>query len=134
MYEQQHVRRHPGVKVPEGQNIDRTDKPDLTVLDMVDVQMKAGRYVENGKIRTGLFLLVGKVWHLAPDGEAWLRKCRQVSEKLTKNIVDFVEARDGVHDKDVPATDTVDVIAAETAADKPKAAPDKDPVDIIAEA
>ena len=101
-----------GVKIPDGQLHDRSDAPDLTVLDLAPLELRAGRYVERGKIKMGLFAKVGDVWHLTPDGDNWLQRCRQTSAALTKNLKEAEGKFKGVSAEDVPTTDAVDIIAS----------------------
>jgi len=108
-----------GVKIPEGQINDRSDKADLTVEHLLPIEFFAAQYVENGKIKQGLFCHSNGVFYMAPNGDQWLAGMRPLSEKLTTNVRHAYEAMKGAIPEDVPVTDTVDVIAGSMVEEAP---------------
>ena len=124
-----------GVKVPDGQLYDRSDKADLTVEHLLKMEFFAAQYVENGKLKSGLIVQSGGHFYLAPNGSTWLAGMRELSAKMTDNVKALYDQTTSGSIEDVPIEDTVDIIAQATAAgadptQSPEAAP-TDEVDIM---
>jgi hypothetical protein len=108
-----------GVKIPDGQLHDRSDKADLTVEHLIPMEFFGAQYVENGKLKAGLFVQSGGRFYLAPNGEQWISGMRELSEALTNNVRVIYDRIKGGPLKDVPLEDTVDIIAQATVAEVP---------------
>jgi len=115
-----------GVKIPDGQLHDKSDKADLTVEHLLKMEFFAAQYVENGKLKAGLVVHSGGRFYLAPNGSTWLAGMRELSEKMTNNVKSLYERTQSGPLEGVPVEDTVDIIAQATAAE---AAP-QDSVDV----
>lgn len=102
-----------GVTIPEGQNTERSNLPDLTIVNLAPLEFFAAQYVENGKLRMGMYIKAGNVTYLDPDGERWVNRLRQLSDKLAKNFGVKYAQMHGVQPGDVPLEDSVDVVAKE---------------------
>lgn len=109
--------RHVGVKTPEGQIHDRSDKADLTVEHLMPMEFFGAQYVENGKLKTGLVVQSGGKFYLAPNGGQWLADMRELSEALTGNVKAIYDRIKGGPLEDVPHEDAVDIIATATASE-----------------
>lgn len=115
--------RHVGVKTPEGQIHDKSDKADLTVEHLMPMEFFGAQYVENGKLKTGLVVQSGGKFYLAPNGSQWLADMRELSKALTSNVKPLYDKlKGGLIDEDVPVEDNVDIIAQATAAESPQEA------------
>lgn len=109
-----------GVKIPEHQNTDRTDRPDFSVISMVPLELFAAQYVENGRVKMGLFCHSGGTFYMVPDGEPWLQKFRTLRKEMVVNVQHIYESLKGKTPEDIPLHDTVDVVAGSVAQEAPK--------------
>jgi hypothetical protein len=110
-----------GVKIPEDQTTDRTNKPDLHVENLLPMEFFAMQYVEKGKMKMGLVAHSGGQFYLAPSGSEWLAGMRPLSDKLVKNLKPHFERLRGPEPIDptgVPTSDDVDIVAAATASEE----------------
>lgn len=111
--------RHVGVKIPQDQLTEQTDKPNLHVAHAFPVQFYAAQYVENGKLKMGLFFEMNGDIYLSPNSDEWLGRLSRCNPKLAKNIKEKLETLSGVPPEEVPIEDNVDVVAADMATESP---------------
>ncbi len=113
--------RHVGVAIPEGQAKEPTNLPELTVTSVNKLEFFGITYVEKAKLTPALVVrdVEGNLY-LAPNGDAWVKGLRPLSDKLTNNVKDTLARLEGTPLDDVPAEDNVDVIAEEMAAEEVK--------------
>lgn len=76
-----------GVLTPEGQQTDRTDVPDGTVLSVMPCNLVFVQYVENGREVAGLALMgMDGTVYLDPDGSIYAQKLRRVTDRFKKSF------------------------------------------------
>lgn len=108
-------RRPTGVLIPQDQQSERTDLPELTITEFGEIKLYGGTYVENGRKQSGFFIQVGGVFYLDPDGPAWIRRLKPLSAKMQKNVDNVMATIERASNEDVPVEDKVDVLAGEVA-------------------
>lgn len=106
-----------GVKIPDGQIYDRSDKPALTVLGVLDLTFRGVQYVDKTGKKKNMLVLMDQngVQYEAPNGESWLNGLRPLSEDFNKNIQNFVDLNRPVDPAEIPTEDQVDVVASAVA-------------------
>ena len=108
-------RRPTGVLIPEDQQSERTDLPELTITEFGELRLFGGTYVENGRKKKGFFIQVGGVFYLDPDGPAWIGRLKPLSAQMQKNMANVMDRLERASNEDVPVEDKVDVLAGEVA-------------------
>jgi hypothetical protein len=114
------------VKIPEGQINERTDRPDLTISHMLPMEFFAAQYVEANKLKSGLFVLSGGQFYLAPSGAEWLAGMRPLSDKMAANAQELYDRVHGGVPGDVPTEDIVDILGKDMVDDTAPTALDED--------
>lgn len=103
-----------GVRIPEGQSLESTNLPPLTLVHLVPLEMFGGQYSdETGRLRGGMFVKSGDDFYLVPNGEQWIGQLRPLSNKLLAQAREAYRRLVSPKDAGVPTEDTVDVIASE---------------------
>lgn len=105
--------RAAGVKIPDGQLFDRSDKPSLTLTGLLPLQFHAMRYVDNkGQEVAELVVQAGDEIYMAPDGAQWLAKMRPLSAAMKEKVIHALQSM-SPSQMDIPTQDNVDVVASE---------------------
>ena len=119
--------RHVGVKIPTGQLYDKSDKPALTVVGLVELKFYAVQFVDKKGTKVPMLAMKSADGELyeAPNGTAWLNDAKPLSQQLKTNIEDVLatapRAGSSVADN-VPTEDAVEVMATEVVAEVTPAA------------
>lgn len=111
--------RQVGVMIPAGQLTEeqRTNLPDLTIINLLPLEMFAAQYVEGGRVVAGHFVKSGDDFYLDPNGRQWLNNLRPLSAKLKESAAEGYRKLKGAVPAELPTTDQVDIVAEEVAKD-----------------
>ena len=116
-----------GVKIPQDQNAEVTDKPNLFVQHILPLKFFAMEYAEGGKMKKAMICEFNGDYYIAPNSEEWISRLSPVSSKLRKNISESLERVSGVPVEDIPLKDDVDVVAADMASESSEEKSNGDP-------
>jgi len=114
--------RSQGVLIPEGQNSERTDAPESSVLSVLPCEFMFVEYVEKGRKVQGVVVRTADgSLYIDPNGSTYTQNLRSVNEKFKRNLEKLLArvpqtplGTDAEHG--TPIQDSTDFLAADMAA------------------